>query len=561
MANIKTKDSKPKTIKTLNKAVVGTEKIKDNIVTTKEKINENSPTNKDENNNIEYGSNKITGASSLTASTVATNFNKYGKKSFNETKDNIIKTKVKIKEFKDKRLAKRLEKQAIKNGKSTIKTSKNTIKSGKNAVKTSKEVAIKSQRVAKESVKASKRAAQAAKETAKATARGIKLAIKATISAIKGIIAGTKALISALIAGGWIAVVIIIIICLIGLLCTSIFGIFLSSEKTGSNSITMKDVVAECNQEFADKLQEIQEQNPHDDYVLEGSMASWKDILLVYTIKQTNGINEQEVITMDNNKKAVVKQIFWDMNSLSSEVKTENVTEQGVNTDELPKEIEKRVLHIKITSKTAEQMKTEYHFNSAQLKQYDELSSDSYASLWSGVIYGSIDFGEYVNWRQSGQSWSNIKIGNTNSTLGQIGCLVTSISILIEKSGCNTTINPFNPGTFLEALNANNGFDSSGNLQYAAVTKAVPNFSYVGNVNLRGKTRTEKLALITQYFNQGYYLTIEVKGATPGNQHWVAITGINGNNVTIVDPARDGTDLWSYYEWSKSSQFNYFKAN
>lgn len=561
MADIKTKDSKPKTIKTLNKAVVGTEKIKDNIVSTKEKVNENSPTNKDENNNIEYGSNKITGASSITASTIATNFNKYGKKSFNETKDNIIKSKVKIKEFKEKRLAKRLEKQAIKNSKGTIKTSKNAIKSGKTAVKTSKEVAIKSQRVAKESVKASKRAAQAAKETAKATARGIKLAIKATISAIKGIIAGTKALISALIAGGWVAVVVIIIICLIGLLCSSIFGIFFSSEKTSSNSITMKDVVAECNQEFADKLQNIQDQNPHDDYVLEGSMASWKDILLVYTIKQTNGINEQEVITMDDSKKAIVKQIFWDMNSLSSEVKTEKVTEQGVNTDELPKEVEKRVLHITITSKTAEQMKTEYHFNSAQLKQYDELSSSNYASLWNGVIYGSIDSGEYVNWRQSGQSWSNIKIGNTNSTLGQIGCLVTSISILIEKSGCNTTINPFNPGTFLEALNSNNGFDSSGNLQYAAVTKAVPNFSYVGNVNLRDKSRSEKLALITQYYNQGYYLTIEVKGATPGNQHWVAITGVNGNNVTIVDPARDGTDLWSSYEWNKSSQFNYFKAN
>jgi hypothetical protein len=561
LADIKTKDSKPKTIKTLNKAVVGTEKIKDNIVSTKEKVNENSPTNKDENNNIEYGSNKITGTSSITASTIATNFNKYGKKSFNETKDNIIKSKVKIKEFKEKRLAKRLEKQAIKNSKGTIKTSKNAIKSGKTAVKTSKEVAIKSQRVAKESVKASKRAAQAAKETAKATARGIKLAIKATISAIKGIIAGTKALISALIAGGWVAVVVIIIICLIGLLCSSIFGIFFSSEKTSSNSITMKDVVAECNQEFADKLQNIQDQNPHDDYVLEGSMASWKDILLVYTIKQTNGINEQEVITMDDSKKAIVKQIFWDMNSLSSEVKTEKVTEQGVNTDELPKEVEKRVLHITITSKTAEQMKTEYHFNSAQLKQYDELSSSNYASLWNGVIYGSIDSGEYVNWRQSGQSWSNIKIGNTNSTLGQIGCLVTSISILIEKSGCNTTINPFNPGTFLEALNSNNGFDSSGNLQYAAVTKAVPNFSYVGNVNLRDKSRSEKLALITQYYNQGYYLTIEVKGATPGNQHWVAITGVNGNNVTIVDPARDGTDLWSSYEWNKSSQFNYFKAN
>ena len=91
----------------------------------------------------------------------------------------------------------------------------------------------------------------------------------------------------------------------------------------------MKEVVAECNQEFADKLQDIQDKNPHDDYVLDGSMASWKDILLVYTIKQSNGINEQEVMTMDDKKKQVVKDIFWDMNSLSSEVKTE----QGVNTN------------------------------------------------------------------------------------------------------------------------------------------------------------------------------------------------------------------------------------
>lgn len=560
MADIKTKDSKPKTIKTLNKAVVGTQNIKDNLVSTKEKINDNTQ-NKNEENNIEYGSNQITGASSITASAVATKFNKYGKKSFEETKDNIIKSKVKIKEFKDKRLAKRMEKQAIKNSKGTIKTGKNTIKNGKTAVKTSKEVAIKSQKVAKESIKASKKAMQMAKETAKATAKGIKLAIKATISAIKGIIAGTKALIAAIVAGGWIAVVIILVVCLVALLCGSIFGIFFSSEKSSSNSITMKEVVAECNQEFADKLQDIQDKNPHDDYVLDGSMASWKDILLVYTIKQSNGINEQEVMTMDDKKKQVVKDIFWDMNSLSSEVKTEKVTEQGVNTNEMPKEVEKKVLHIKITSKTAEQMKNEYHFNANQLKQYNELSSPQYASLWNGAIYGSVDSGEYVTWRQMGQSWSNIKIGNTNSTLGQIGCLVTSISILIEKSGCNSTITPFNPGTFLEALNANNAFDSNGNLQYAGVTRAVPNFKYAGNVNLRGKSRTEKLALITQYFNQGYYLTIEVKGATPGNQHWVAITGINGNNVVIVDPARDGTDLWSSYEWSKSSQFNYFVAN
>lgn len=544
MADIKVKDIAKKGVKTINKAVVQTERFKDNIVRTKEKAEE---TVSNDINSNEYASNKIKFATDRVFDESVNQFNKQGQKSFMKTKENYQKSKAKIKQLKKKIKDKRKVKSTVKNTKTTIKTSK--------------EVAKKAEKTAKGTIKASKRATQIAKETAKRTAQGVKVAIKTTISAIKTIIAGTKALVAAIVAGGWVAVIVIIVICLVALMCSSIFGIFFSSQKTSANSITMNTVVAECNQEFSDKLQSIQDSNPHDDYVLEGSMASWKDVLTVYTIKQSNGVNQQDVMTIDDNKKNVIKQIFWDMNSLTSEVRDEMVTEQGTNADEMPKQVQKKVLHIKINTKTLEQMKNDYHFSSAQNKQLVELTDNKYASLWNGVIYGAADSGEYVNWRQAGQSWSNIKIGNTNSTLGQIGCLVTSISILIEKSGCNTTISPFNPGTFLEALNKNNAFDGSGNLQYAGVTRAVPNFSYVGNVNLRGKSRTEKLALITQYFNQGYYLAIEVKGATPGNQHWVAITGISGNNVIIVDPASDGTDLWSSYEWGKTSQFNYFKAN
>ena len=544
MADIKVKDIAKKGVKTINKAVVQTERFKANIVRTKEKAEE---TVSNDINSNEYASNKIKFATDRVFDESVNQFNKQGQKSFMKTKENYQKSKAKIKQLKKKIKDKRKVKSTVKNTKTTIKTSK--------------EVAKKAEKTAKETIKASKRATQIAKETAKRTVQGVKVAIKTTISAIKTIIAGTKALVAAIVAGGWVAVIVIIVICLVALMCSSIFGIFFSSQKTSANSITMNTVVAECNQEFSDKLQSIQDSNPHDDYVLEGSMASWKDVLTVYTIKQSNGVNQQDVMTIDDNKKNVIKQIFWDMNSLTSEVRDEMVTEQGTNADEMPKQVQKKVLHIKINTKTLEQMKNDYHFSSAQNKQLVELTDNKYASLWNGVIYGAADSGEYVNWRQAGQSWSNIKIGNTNSTLGQIGCLVTSISILIEKSGCNTTISPFNPGTFLEALNKNNAFDGSGNLQYAGVTRAVPNFSYVGNVNLRGKSRTEKLALITQYFNQGYYLAIEVKGATPGNQHWVAITGISGNNVIIVDPASDGTDLWSSYEWGKTSQFNYFKAN
>ncbi len=544
MADIKVKDIAKKGVKTINKAVVQTERFKDNIVRTKEKAEE---TVSNDINSNEYASNKIKFATDRAFDESVNQFNKQGQKSFMKTKENYQKSKAKIKQLKKKIKDKRKV--------------KSTVKNTKTAIKTSKEVAKKTEKTAKETIKASKRTMQIAKETAKRTAQGVKVAIKTTISAIKAIIAGTKALVAAIVAGGWVAVIVIIVICLVALMCSSIFGIFFSSQKTSANSITMNTVVAECNQEFSDKLQSIQDSNPHDDYVLEGSMASWKDVLTVYTIKQSNGVNQQDVMTIDDNKKNVIKQIFWDMNSLTSEVKDEMVTEQGTNADEMPKQVQKKVLHIKINTKTLEQMKNDYHFSPAQNKQLAELTDNRYASLWNGVIYGATDSGEYVNWRQAGQSWSNIKIGNTNSTIGNIGCLVTSIAILIEKSGVPTpNIEPFNPGTFVETLNKNGGFDERGNLYYGPISKVVPNFKYVGNVNLRGKSRSEKLALITQYVNAGYFVTEEVKGATPGNQHWVAVTGVNGNNVIMVDPASNQTDMWSAYEWSKSSQFNYFKA-
>ena len=544
MADIKVKDIAKKGVKTINKAVVQTERFKDNIVRTKEKAEE---TVSNDINSNEYASNKIKFATDRAFDESVNQFNKQGQKSFMKTKENYQKSKAKIKQLKKKIKDKRKV--------------KSTVRNTKTAIKTSKEVAKKTEKTAKETIKASKRTMQIAKETAKRTAQGVKVAIKTTISAIKAIIAGTKALVAAIVAGGWVAVIVIIVICLVALMCSSIFGIFFSSQKTSANSITMNTVVAECNQEFSDKLQSIQDSNPHDDYVLEGSMASWKDVLTVYTIKQSNGVNQQDVMTIDDNKKNVIKQIFWDMNSLTSEVKDEMVTEQGTNADEMPKQVQKKVLHIKINTKTLEQMKNDYHFSPAQNKQLAELTDNKYASLWNGVIYGATDSGEYVNWRQAGQSWSNIKIGNTNSTIGNIGCLVTSIAILIEKSGVPTpNIEPFNPGTFVEVLNKNGGFDERGNLYYGPISKVVPNFKYVGNVNLRGKSRSEKLALITQYVNAGYFVTEEVKGATPGNQHWVAVTGVNGNNVIMVDPASNQTDMWSAYECSKSSQFNYFKA-
>lgn len=537
--SIKTKETIKGTIKTLDKGKIVTEKAKSSLVGIKER-GENSYGDTNENNANEYAINRLS-AGGRNAVYNSNKIKTKGNEAIRDTKNNFIKTKNKIKTIKSKLT----EKKKIKEIKNKIKTSKNVVK---NVPK-----------VANLTIKTTERARQLAIKTAKATYKCVKVTIKATISAIKGIVAGTKGLISLLLAGGWVAVVVIIIICLLGLFLNSIFGIFFSGEKTTIDAMTMKDIIAECNQEFSDKLQSIQEQNPHDEYVLDGNMASWKDMLIVYTVKISNGINEEDVITITEEKKKIMKDIFWDMNILSSEVKNETIIEKGINTDELPKEVEKTVLHIIINSKTLEQMKKEYNFNQLQIKECNELLSEDYASLWSGIIYG-LDSGVYTTWRQNDKRWSNNRIGNTTSTIGEIGCLITSISILVEKSGIETNIIPFNPGTFVDKLNQVNGFDNKGNLQYKAISVIVPQFKYMDTVDLRNKSKNEKFSIIKKYIEDGYYLTTEVKGATAGNQHWVAITDVEGNNIYIVDPASNYTELWPSYDWDKTTQFIYFKV-
>lgn len=365
MPKIKTKDIIKGTIKTLDKGAIATERTKDVLVNIKEKA-ENS-TNSEINAN-EYGSDKINFVSNRTADETIYHFNKKGKESIVQTKDNFIKTKIKIKNIKSKLAEKRKLDKVKKTKIKGIKTANKTVKT---TVKTTKE-----------SIKAVSRAKKFAQETAKSTYRGIKLAFKTTISAIKGIIAGTKALIAALIAGGWIALVVILIICMIGLLCSSIFGIFFSSEKTGSG-ITMNQAIIDINKEMSDKIKNIQDTNIYDDYVIDSDRAEWKDILAIYTAKISNGSNEAEVISLDDNKVKTLKEIFWKMNEVTYEVKEER-SKEGFEVEEI-----RKVLYITISSESVDELMQSYYFTPIQQNQVKELLNNKYATMWSSVIFGT----------------------------------------------------------------------------------------------------------------------------------------------------------------------------
>lgn len=492
MAKIKTRDAVKGTIKAIDKAAVASERMKAAYAKTKEKAEQGYYA--EESSATEYAADKVSYASERIAGEGAHQLNRQGQKSVQTTKENIIKAKDKVEDFKGKRAVKTAEKQkaqaaAERNGsqprhgaasrspapdtpanagekaksrfiktrqqgkqtikttarnaektvkstaqgtvktreaaraaaqgavkskeavkaatKSTVKTAEKGIKTAqttsKAAIKTTEQTAKATKAAAKTSVKTAQKAAQAAKATAKATAHAIKAAVKATIAAIKAIIAGTKALIAAIMAGGWIAVAVILIICLIGLLVGSVFGIFFSGEDSG-NGMTMQTVVREINADYDSRLDEIINGTSHNVLEMSGSRAVWKEVLAVYSVKTTTDPdNPQEVATMDDNKKQLLKDIFWEMNEISfrTESKTETqITESDDghgNIVETETTVTQTYLYITVSHKTAEEMADRYGFNEEQRQQLSELLAEENNSLWSAVLYGiTIGDGEIV---------------------------------------------------------------------------------------------------------------------------------------------------------------------
>ncbi len=172
---------------------------------------------------------------------------------------------------------------------------------------------------------------------------------------------------------------------------------------------------------------------------------------------------------------------------------------------------------------------------------------------------GSASSGPYASWKQYQGSWTGVQLGSSGKTIKQVGCLVTSVAMLIAKSGVQTNIADFNPGTFVTYLNSHGGF-SGANFVWASVSQAAPNFKYVSSVSVAGQSQAEKLNTLKGLLDKNYYVVAEVKGNT--GEHWVAVDGISGDGkVLMMDPGSESTDMWGEYPWGNTSRFSYFQVS
>ena len=221
------------------------------------------------------------------------------------------------------------------------------------------------------------RKGQVLRDTAIKTAKVAKEAGKKVLRAIA---AAAEKLVAAIGAGGAAAVSVVVVILLVGMLFASPLGILFAGEDTGTE-IKIPDAVATLNGEFTDEIYRIMEEHPYDELDMQEGMESamlqnWRNVLAVYAVKvSTDEEHGLDVMTMDEEKLQLLREIFFDANKLEYELTTRTVDGERITT-----------LHISVQIKDAMQMADEYSFTAQQREMLEELLKPDYDDIFLSLI-------------------------------------------------------------------------------------------------------------------------------------------------------------------------------
>lgn len=221
------------------------------------------------------------------------------------------------------------------------------------------------------------RKGQVLRDTAIKTA---KVAKEAGRKVLRAIVAAAEKLAAAIGAGGAAAVSVVVVILLVGMLFASPLGILFAGEDTGTE-IKIPDAVATLNGEFTDEIYCIMEEHPYDELDMQEGMEAamlqnWRNVLAVYAVKvSTDEEHGLDVMTMEEEKLQLLREIFFDANKLVYELTTSIV--DGV---------QKTILHISLQIKDAMQMADEYGFTDQQREMLEELLKPDYDDIFLSLI-------------------------------------------------------------------------------------------------------------------------------------------------------------------------------
>lgn len=208
-------------------------------------------------------------------------------------------------------------------------------------------------------------------ESAQSGGRASKKLGSVAVQAVKEIGKGVASTVSSILSagGGAVVLVLLLTVILVAAIVASPFGILFSNESREAGVVPLSAAVAQVNYEYNERLEELQTADSYDSISVTGQSADWVEVLAVFAVKVAGAdVDATDVATMDADRIDRLKAVFWDMTTIAHRI--EVIHHPGSGDDDGWTE---RNLYITITAKTAEEMKTVYHFNRNQIAALDEL--------------------------------------------------------------------------------------------------------------------------------------------------------------------------------------------
>ena len=209
-------------------------------------------------------------------------------------------------------------------------------------------------------------------ESAQSGGRASKKLGSVAVQAVKEIGKGVASAVSSILSagGGAVVLVLFLTVILVAAIVASPFGILFSNESRETGVVPISAAVAQVNYEYNERLEELQTADSYDSISVTGQSVDWVEVLAVFAVKVAGAdADAADVATMDADRIARLKAVFWDMTAITHRIEVIHHPGSGEGDDGWTE----KKLYITITAKTAEEMKTAYHFNRNQIVALDEL--------------------------------------------------------------------------------------------------------------------------------------------------------------------------------------------
>ena len=258
--------------------------------------------------------------------------------------------------------------RAVRHAKPVAGSSRRVVKTADHAGRAAAQTGRGATRAA-QSAKAAHVAQQTARfrQAAKQAGSAAKKAAAKAGNALRAIYAAAKSLIAAAAAGGSVVLALLVLICVVGLLIASPFGILFANEPADSTSVALSTAIAQINVEYAGKLEELQA-GDYDQIIIDGAPPDWREVVAVFAVKTAGTNDGVDVVTLDAGRVERLREVFWDMVSLSSEAETIDHPDDGEDDSWT-----ETILTISITGKTVDEMREHYAFTDEQNDMLDDL--------------------------------------------------------------------------------------------------------------------------------------------------------------------------------------------